>query len=46
MRKEYSLENGRLRITRMVLMLGMKKEHSLENGRLRITRMALMLDGT
>ena len=43
--KEYSLENVRLRITRMALMLGMKKEHSLENGRLRITRMARMLDG-
>ena len=44
--KEYSLENGRLRITRMALMLGMRKEYSLENGRLRITRMVLMLDGT
>ena len=42
-RKEYSLGNRRLRITRMALMLGMRKEYSLENVRLRITRMTLML---
>ena len=44
-RKEYSLENVRLRITRMALMLDGRKAHSLENRRLRITRMARMLDG-
>jgi len=41
MRKEHSLENRRLRITRMERMLDGTKEYSLENGRLRITRMAL-----
>ncbi len=44
-RKEHSLGNVRLRITRMALMLDGRKEYSLENGRLRITRIALMLDG-
>ena len=42
-RKENSLKNRRLRITRMVLMVDGRKEYSLENGRLRITRMVLML---
>ena len=44
-RKEHSLGNVRLRITRMALMLDGRKEYSLENGRLRITRMVLMPDG-
>ena len=44
-RKEYSLGNRRLRITRMALMLGMRKEYSLENVRLRITRMERMWMG-
>ena len=44
-RKEHSLGNVRLRITRMVLMLDGRKEYSLENVRLRITRMVLMLVG-
>ena len=45
-RKEYSLENVRLRITRIYLMLDGRKAHSLENRRLRITRIVLMVDGT
>ena len=32
--KEYSLENVRLRITRMALMVGMRKAHSLTFSRL------------
>ena len=42
-RKENSLKNRRLRITRMVLMVDGRKEYSLKNRRLRITRMARML---
>ena len=44
-RKAHSLENRRLRITRIVLMVDGRKEHSLENVRLRITRITRMLDG-
>ena len=46
MKKEYSLENVRLRITRMALMVGMRKEYNLKCTRLRITRIVLMVDGT
>ena len=45
MRKEYSLENGRLRITRMARIVDGRKEYRHENGRLRITRMARRVDG-
>ena len=41
-RKAHSLENRRLRITRMALMLDGTKAHNLENVRLRITRMERM----
>ena len=43
--KAHSLENRRLRITRMARMLDGTKAHSLKNRRLRITRMVLMVDG-
>ena len=45
MRIAHSLENVRLRITRIVLMVDGRKAHSLENVRLRITRIARMVDG-